>query len=361
MFDGVVSEMGTNEDLKIDVPIAKGVDIKKLTEGDKDPLFVTIEALNTTISRSKRRYTPEVVKEIARQINEIKPDAYEGHLAEHERETKRPKPQTIWIGATVKEIGGKLRLFVKGYVLPYAKELKQYLKAAKAAGKKVAVSIYGQAKQTWNDLVRAYDVNDFHLESIDWARSGAEGVPTLGYLALTSEMKGEKLMNREDIVKDLTIGEIEELNPTIVSEMKSKLSDEITKTVKKEIEKETQSELNVIREMVGAKEKDNLKDVIKEMVDEIENLRQKVAGYYIDELLAKRISNKAARGVIKSMVVREIGNEYNLDTIAETVSNVIKSDEGKAIVASMNEAKIIVTPNVDNRSHNIGRKYTVIK
>jgi len=108
-FSGTVSEMGTEKDLKIDVPFAKGVDVEKLTEGDKNPLFVTIEALNTTISRSNRRYTPEVIKEIAEQINSIKPDAYEGHLSESERATKRPKPKTIWLGATVKEVEGKLR------------------------------------------------------------------------------------------------------------------------------------------------------------------------------------------------------------------------------------------------------------
>lgn len=360
-LSGTVSEMGTDKDLKIDVPLAKGVDIEKLTEGDQSPMFVTIEALNTTVSRSNRRYTPEVIQEIARQINSIKPDAYEGHLAESERDTKRPKPQTIWLGAAVKEIEGKLRLFVKGYILPYAEELKQYLKAAKAAGKKVAVSIYGQAKQTWNDLIKAYDISDFHLESIDWARAGAEGVPTLGYLALTSEMRGEELTNREDIIKDLTLSEVEELNPTVVSEMKDKLSQEIRETVQAELKADIDSELVTVKEMLGVDDKARISEVVKEMVGELAELRRKVADAYIDDSLEKRVQNKAARAILKGMIVKEMGSEYNLDVIAEIVSNVIKSDEGKAIVAEMSEVKRVVTPTVDNRSQGGGRKYTVIK
>lgn len=353
-FSGTVSEMGTEKDLKIDVPFAKGVDVEKLTEGDKNPLFVTIEALNTTISRSNRRYTPEVIKEIAEQINSIKPDAYEGHLSESERATKRPKPKTIWLGATVKEVEGKLRLFVKGYVLPYAKDLRGYLKAAKAAGKKVAVSIYGQAKQVWDSAVKAYDISDFHLESIDWARSGAEGVPTLGYLELTSEMKEDKLMDREDIVKNLTLNEIETLNPTIVSEMKDKISEEIKAGLEKN------DELVSLQEMLGVKDGE-IKEVVGEMIDELYELRKNAAYSYIDKALSEKIQNKVARSVLKTMVVKEMGEEYNLERVAEIVSDVIKSEEGKAIVSEMAEKRTVVTPTIDNRRNSETRKYTVIK
>jgi hypothetical protein len=121
---GTVAEMASKvNNLKIEVPFAQGVDIEKLIKGDKNPLFVTIEAVNDSVSKSKRRYTPEVIADIAKQINENKPDGYDGHLKDEDRAFVRPKSQTIWLGAIVKNIEGKARLFIKGYVFPYAKEL----------------------------------------------------------------------------------------------------------------------------------------------------------------------------------------------------------------------------------------------
>jgi hypothetical protein len=67
--------------------------------------------------------------------------------------------------------------------------LKQYLKAAKASGKRVAVSVYGQAEQIWDNVKKTYDIQKFDLESIDWARPGSEGVVGSGYLSVASEMK----------------------------------------------------------------------------------------------------------------------------------------------------------------------------
>jgi len=361
-FSGTVSEMAEAvRALEIKVPLAKGVNIKKLVKNDKDPMFVTIEALNTSVSKSKRKYTPAVIQEIAKQINANKPDAYEGHLTESERGTKRPKPQTIWLGAAVKSVGGKMRLFVKGYVLPYAKELKGYLRAAQAAGKKVAVSIYGQAKQVWDGANKVYNMSEFRLESIDWARSGSEGVPTLGYLALASEMKGEKLMNREEIIKSLKFGELEEFNSKLVSEMRGEIGEELKEAVEAEFKENKDSELGLIREMLGAKKKVELAGVVSEMKDELDGLRQEKADRFVESSLAKRVQNKAARKVLKSMVVREMEGEYNLKVVGEIVNKTIRSKEGKAVVKEMLETRTIVTPLRDNRKKGKGRKYTVIK
>jgi hypothetical protein len=354
-----ISEMNSKvDDFKVDVPFASGVDVKTLTEGDKSPLFVTLEAVNTSISKSKRRYTPEVVSEIARQINEIKPDAYEGHLKEEDRAFARPKPQTIWLGAVVKEIEGKMRLFIKGYVLPYAKELKSYLKAAKASSKKVAVSIYGQAKQSWNNNFKAYDVSDFRLESIDWARSGSEGVPSLGLLTLTSEMDNNEIMTREEIVKDLKLSEIKEINPSIVLEMQDELKDELRSVVVDEVKGDYDLELKTVKEMVDS---EDVVGTVKEMIDEISRLKKIEANYSIDSFLNKRVSNDSARKVLKSMVIRELSDDYNKDEALKVVKEMIASEEGKAVVREMNSAKNVLNPTVDNRKKDNGRKYTIIK
>jgi hypothetical protein len=235
---GIVKEMVTGNKIgKIEVPFAKNVDIKKLTKGDKNPLFVTVEALNPTISENGKIWTEEIINNVAEQIMEKRPDAYQGHLKEEDRDSVSPTAKTIWIGAAVKNIAGKPRLFIKGYVLPYAKQLKQYLKVAKAAGKKVAVSVYGKGIQIWNQAKKAYDMQEFNLESIDWARPGAEGVPGTGYLGLASEMKGEKTMNRADVIKSTTISEMKTENPELLKKYKTKVQKKIISEMKSISEK----------------------------------------------------------------------------------------------------------------------------
>lgn len=308
-----VSEMARKLDnLKIDVPFADGVDVAKLTKGDKSPLFVTVEAVNDTVSKGKRRYTPEVIQEIATQINENKPDGYDGHLKDEDRPYARPKSQTIWLGAVVKEVDGKLRLFVKGYVFPYAKELRQYLKAAKATGKKVAVSIYGQAQHVWNKVMGAYDLTNFQLESIDWARSGAEGVPALGYLGVASEMANET-----------------ELREKIKTEVISEMAEEHNK-------------------------------IVSEMTNEIQELKKVIVANYIDNTLKSKIVSETARKVIKSIIVKEIANETDLVRVAEMVDGILRLDETKMIVSEMSN-KTSFNPLIDNRKSGDTRKFTVIK
>jgi len=165
-IEGTLAEMSIDNKFDIKVPTAKGVDIKALMEGDDDPMFVVVEALNDGVSANNRSYSIETVESVAEQINSLKPDAYQGHLRDEDRPFANPDSKTIWVGAKVLTVDGKKRLFVKGYVLPYAKELKQYLRAAKAVGKKVAVSIYGTAKELVNSSgIR--EVLNFKLESID--------------------------------------------------------------------------------------------------------------------------------------------------------------------------------------------------
>lgn len=179
---------------KFDVPIAPDVNIEELTKGDKDPMFVTIEALNDSkASRNNNYYDIKTLQSIAEQVNKLKPDAFQGHLEDKDRPYKNPESQTIWIGAKIFNIDGVNRLFIKGYVLPSAKQRRSYLKAAKAAGKAVFVSIYGRAKQLYDKAIQASRVVDIRLESIDWARAGGAGIDTLGFVNITREMADDEV------------------------------------------------------------------------------------------------------------------------------------------------------------------------
>ena len=183
---GSVKEMSDEADSgKINIALAGDVDISKLTEDDDDPMFVTVEVMNPQISKNDTRWTSEVIADVARQINENKPDAYMGHLRDEDRAYDTPEPQTVWLGASIQEVDGKPRLFTKGYVLPYAENLKKYLKTAALLSKDFGVSVYGTASQDWNETLNAWDIKDFELESIDWVRVGSKGTHDTKFLKVT--------------------------------------------------------------------------------------------------------------------------------------------------------------------------------
>lgn len=322
IIEGTVSEMTNGDAFKIEVPLAAGVDIAKLTLNDPDPMFVVIEAINEGQSKNGRFYNLETIQEIAKQINDMKPDAYEGHLKDEERAYKTPQSKTIWIGATVVKMGGKNRLFVKGYVLPYAVELKQYLSAAKATSKKVAVSIYGKAREVLENGLRR--VSEFVLESIDWARSGSEGVPTLGYMAITREMEEGGVMDRK-----------------VVLEMIESLRGEIEEKVRGELE--AQAPVSVISEMQG----------------KIDGLEHELTDIFIEKELTSRVGNVGARKLVKSIVLAEMkAVAYNRDNANRLIDTTLASDDGKSIIQEMSK-EITVNPlTVENEP---SRKYTSIK
>lgn len=339
-IEGTLAEMA-GEKTEIDVPVANGVDIKALIEGDDDPMFVVVEALNESVSANNRMYSSETIKSVAEQINSMKPDAYQGHMRDEERPFANPDSKTIWVGAKVHNVKGKKRLFIKGYVLPYAKELKQYLRAAKAVGKKIAVSIYGTAKELLEGDFRK--VMDFKLESIDWARGVAAGVPTLGYMAITREMEDDaKNSDWVKVIEDYnTIREI------------------AVESVKEEIKKDRDSKLQVISEMLDVPV-DSITSVISEMKDTIANQEEELTNYYIDKELESKVPSKLIRGVVKTLVVAEMSKSvYNRTRASEIINSVVDSDMVSNILSEMSR-KLDINPK-EGSGYVDSRQYTTVK
>jgi len=356
-FKGVLAEMAEDNKLEINVPIASGIDLAELTKGDENPMFVVVEVLNESVSKNGRRYTPKVIHELARQINEKRPDGYEGHLTQEERSHKRPQPKTIWVGAVVKEVNGVARLYAKGYIMPYASDLKTYLNSAKAAVKKVAVSIYGLAEQAWNAALGAYDVSNVELESIDWARPGSEGVPTTGYLAIAAEMNQSELMTREELIGSLTKSELEAHGVQIIQEIKEEAKQEVVSEVKKE---ET-GQLRVIREMMSVDTQANVVTYIAEMTQELAGLRQFKAETLVRDTLRDNIPVKQARETVERIVLSEM-KEQTPTEASRVLSEVLQRDTTKAIIKEMSELKdLLPTVNNRNKTSEESRKYTKVE
>lgn len=351
------------------VPSSKKVNIEKLTEGDKDPLFVTVEVLNPQISQNKRRWTSALLENVAEQINDKIPDGYMGHVKDEDRGTASPKAQTIWIGAVVKEVAGKLRLLAKGYVLPYAKDLKQYLRKALAAGKQIAVSVYGEALQEYDKVAKVYDVKEFDLESIDWARPGSQGI--IG--TLVPVLAKEQKMDREEVLKSLTLEELKESRPDLVDALKEELTPKPALTEPTPPEPAEPAKPASPEPSPSAGEAHEMKDirqvlevdetaVVKDVVSEMKNDRNDFATSYIEQKIAEKVDKKGLQLVVKRMVLAEMKSYAKVD-IDKALESVLESDETKTLISEMIKEEVTkgkVSPQTDNRKRTPGRKFTTL-
>ncbi len=340
LMDAVVSEMDSTVSDEL-VPIDKDI-VTAVSEDDKDPLFITMQVLTEGVSKNKRNYTSELVHEVAEAINSKRPNGYQGHLSDEERKTKAPDPLVMWLGASVKDIDGKATLYARGYVMPYATKFKAYLRKAKAVGKNVAMSIQGTAERAvYNASAKAYDLTGFKLDSVDFAREGSEGVPNNGTLILASEMveeeqtnKGDKAVNKADVLQQTTISEMEEHNPSLVDEIKEK-----------GVDSELVSEMDNIKELVGDKPVES----IAEMQDKLAKSELKVA-------ITEKVKASGARPVIENMVLSEM--EDSDKSISEMVDEVLKSPDGVAIMEQFVSSAPKIVSNKSKPEAKATRKFT---
>jgi len=345
--NGVVAEMNSKyDDGKIEVPLARGVKLDELLAGDDDPMFVTIDALSDTVSGNQRRWTSEELHNVAKQVMEKKPDGYQGHLKPDERSSKAPDAVTMWLGAKVTNHKGKNRLFIKGYVLPRAGQFKDYLRRAAAAGKNVAVSVYGQAFEKWNESLKAFEISNFALESIDWARPGSEGVPNSGFLKITAEMNEGVEMDKVEVLKTTTVSEMKEHNPAVVQEIETQAQAEL------------QSVVSEMTETLGVEQAD-LSKTVSEMKTHAAELETQVAHNEVDKILGNKVSNVAARQALRKMVIGEMKDSTTLEVVQETVKTVLDSEEGKALVDAFKVP--VVTPGAKDNREQTGKSRFIKK
>jgi len=342
LMDAEISEMDSTVSADL-VPVDKEL-IKRISEGDDNPLFVTMQILSEGVSKNKRNYTRELVQQVADSINEKRPNGYKGHLTSEERKHKAPDPLVMWLGAQTKEENGKLVVYARGYVMPDEKKFKTYLKKAKALGKNVAMSIQGTAeKAVYNAKAAAYDLQGLMLESVDFAREGSEGVPNNGTLILASEMydedksnKGENVVDKIEVLQKTTVSEMREHNPTLISEVEAQATDS-----------QLVSEMSSIKELVGDKPLES----ISEMKANLKNAELK------NELTGK-VKSSGARPVIENMVLSEM--EANADkTVSEMVDEVLRTPDAIAVLEQFQTTEPKIAAGKNKPEAKADRKFTV--
>lgn len=238
-----------------EVDIFSDVDIKELTNGEKNPTFLTIPiGMAGVTSGNKRHYNESFLVEMEKQVKDKKPVGIMGHLSEKQRATDFPVEAVHWIGTKrVNEF-----LWGKGY-LPEG-EPRNRLQRYKATNKRIATSIDAAADGVWDAKLGAYvmSAETLNLGQIDIAPEDRAGIPSLAAVPLlTREMLDanapawevkvpteEVEMGKEEVLKDLTVADVSALPQAVkdamraeyIKEMKTELGlkdgDDVVATVK---------------------------------------------------------------------------------------------------------------------------------
>lgn len=161
------------------------VDVTLLTEGDTDPLYLTLPIAEIgRVSENGLLYDSELVQAITEQMQQGK-GGIRGHLKEDELNTAFPTDDVYWVGH---QLVGEM-LWAKGYIPPGKN--RDDIRRKKATGGRVATSIFGDAVRETADQVKGkktWRARQFRLEQIDLAPAGRAALRMSGHMQLTQEM-----------------------------------------------------------------------------------------------------------------------------------------------------------------------------
>lgn len=162
LFGGIAGEMSVN-----DIPVAPGVDIDILKQGDTDPLEVVVEV---PVGKSKRgwNYTHKALKDIVDAVNTRTLAGFKGHQKPEDVSNQFIDPATHWVGAKMTETAA----YFRGIVDKKEEDLKRWIK-----GKRIKqVSIFG--RPALKNVAGETQVVGYDPLSIDWTPLDRMGMST---------------------------------------------------------------------------------------------------------------------------------------------------------------------------------------
>jgi hypothetical protein len=176
-----------------DVPVAPGVDLARLKEGDADPLEVVV---SVPAGKSARGwdYRPEALEDIVRQVASETAAGYLGHQEAGKVATEFPVPVTHWVGAKW-DPAAKVAYF-RGVVDAAATDLKRWIRA----GRINSTSIFGIPRLVKGPAGETQVVG-YRLLSIDWTPRGRAGMPTA--VVAMGEQSGGERMDLNEVMGEL--------------------------------------------------------------------------------------------------------------------------------------------------------------
>lgn len=362
------------------------VDVAALTIGDDDPFYVTLQISEVgRISKNKVEYDEELVSTIEREIRNGGVEGLMGHLPDEAVETAYPFSDDsstplagFWVG--VQRVGEIL--WGKAYIPPG--KVRDYMRRVKAIGGKLGVSFYGKARVEVANGIRRF--RDFSLETLDFAPHKRASLTLAGDFEVTSETEKPDIDDKGgDMPEPITLENV----PQVVREqlhqqwLKESKADENAQRVS-ELEQQVQAQEETIREMreygrivteistqVGdgvdiiewVREMNETMVRIGEILGTDVNIVTRIEEYHIsvmemaqerfDHALTAQVAEmtnwnattddgksklEALRKNFTKQILVELGDERDMEKIAEIANAVWESDDFQIIAESVRDA-----------------------
>jgi hypothetical protein len=306
-----------------DIPLAPGVNLEALKDGDTEPMEVVVEVPS---GKSKRgwNYQPSALQAIVKHVQEKTLSGFLGHQRPEEVDNKFEPPVTHWVGAIWKD--GKA--YFRGVVDAAAKDLKRWIKA----GRINQVSIFGIPKlsQTAGET----QVIDYKPLSIDWTPLDRAGMPTrIVAIGEMDEITGGvgKPMNWKELIaqlksmlagKEVTLGQIVgEMGwkaPEIAGEIDANWLKEVTTAVE---------ELGKVKEVLGITGEMDVLSVVKDAADALAEKQKNGRTKLIDDTVAEKVTGEMAQNLVKKMLV--VPENATKEVIAGEIDKLLEDESLK--------------------------------
>lgn len=318
--------------------------IRQITDGDDEPKYLIVE-LDEQRSSAGVNYDYDAFSLIAKQVNEKQPVGYSGHkhFQGKDKEDLLPDPQALWLGATVvKQSNGKAKLIAKGYLLPDSlAKIRGWLKTNVVN----SVSWAGDAALT-PGRNGGWDMKEYVLESIDFARKNREGLKGQRLTVVTEEEFDDKKDRRtkveddrsyEDIVGRLVFADLKAHNPallrTITEMAKDEVKDETAVAVQAKEDELTAKHdkeltevpeitlMQKIRNLLGLKDDADPVAALSEFLERLDTVsRDAVRSWFEADILSKKVPNEKARRLISRLIpVTEMEGDWRSDNGVEKI------------------------------------------
>lgn len=320
--------------------------------GDDKPQFPILR-VESGQSGNGNNWPESLLVDIAEQINREEKPGYWGHIKPDERGYVFPDPETLWLGATVKNESGKKVLYVKGYNIPggRARRHRSLAKVTSWAGRGGGKFVNGVRQ-----------MERFVLESIDWARPGSAGM-NARVVSWATEMEGS---DKEVDWSKVTLDEIERENPSLFTLMEQRAASKtqaVVTEMEKKVEKgeEAQSLVDKLYAALGLKPEDDVDPIEKvaTLVSEVEKVGTAEVRQRIKAVLSKKFKNEGTLKVLDRLVPVTEMSGANDDDLEKKIDEWLSTDDdAKAIVTEMEQAPAPLTRSArgnGNESDKIGQ------
>lgn len=289
-----------------DVPMIDAIDHQELTEGDDDPVFVTLPLGEVgQESRNGYRYVGDTALQAIHQA--IQQERVQGRRGHTEWLLHAEQPIVFqWVGSL---IVNETTVWGKAYILPTSegKDVRVAMKAAKASGAKVSTSIEGTGDVEYNEETGQYEVVSLTVDYIDMvSHPGIEFAKAQP--KLTSENKKESQNENPNELEGDMDNENKATESERIATLKEKHRAELTSLKQQLAEakaavRERDELVSIITDNVGDTEYPSV--VLTEVFTEINELR--VENHQLmDATIESMVAESVAIETMRPMIVQRV-------------------------------------------------------